>query len=466
MEQLAAVFEREAKALRSSASTVDLQLRRSFWRGPDADRFISSWNRRDLAALRHVADQLAELARDVRKQADQQVQASSGTNVGALMTPRSEHGPRDQPPPRFMWSSSWGGGKKLGPLIEYLPEYEINSDYYQQVDSEGKFHTRANSSVFVANKWGVDLGDLDAVVAVASGGTAALAKLAGDSLLGGPTVDGSLSAGDAVEYKWYDNSSLDGNSIYNHYSGKSTSTMNRFFGKFGLDDVRASIDNNEVPPPDSVVMWKSIDAMLDVKSSQGLLPKAGVGISSSLLYGSECFENGDSAKIVRASTFGSVYADGEVVKLDPGLHITKFEGELGASLERRLVYDSDGNPRSLEITDEVRASVEGEEGVFVVEGHQEGSSLVTKYTFDLTDPEVIARLDLRGNDDILPLSARALENTELALGERYSVGTDTSSVNVDYLWTVGMNESGGTSTAGELRIKPVGSSEFVAWSSE
>lgn len=463
MEQLADVFDRESRSLRRSVLEINYLLRFTFWLGGRSDQFNAAWQQRDRRAMDRAAEQLAGLAGDLRRQAAQQVEVSSGASLRPFTAPGSGSGLRDQPPSMLAWSQSWGGGRKLGPVIEYLPEYEVRSDYYRQMTPEGTYETRANSSVFFADKWGIDVGDLDAVIAIVSG-PAAAAKFAGDALIGGPSIDASIAVGVGVEYRWYDMSSNEGRDIYDHFQDKSTSTVNRFFGKFGEDEVHKSISDNDVASYDSVVAWKSVDGQLDVASTQGLLPKAGIGIDTSLLYGTEFFESGETAKIVRGNTYGGGYVDaGPLADLESEFAITKVEGELGLSYERRLIYGADGNPERLEIIDTIGAAREDEKGLFVSEGNKQVESITTKYTFDLTDPETAARLEIGSNEDILPLSGRALRNVDLAYGERYTFDASGGSVDYDIWWVYGGNEAGEAGHATNTELKPVGSSEFRSW---
>ena len=393
MEQLADVFDRESRSLRRSVLVDQLPVAvhvlaggplRSVQRGRGSSVIVESMDR--------AAEQLAALAGDLRRQAAQQVEVSSGASLRPF--PGSGSGLRDKPPPMFQWSKSSGGGHKVGLIVEHLPEYEIKTDYYQQRTPEGDYETIANSSVFVANSFGIDAGDVEPVVAFLTGGASLAAKagkVAADGLISGPTADASISAGVGTEYRWYGVSQGEGNEIYDHFLGKSRSTANRVSGfispfnpftnpvinpfgaaasaaagaavgsGFGADEVHASINADEVDHYDSVITWAKVDGQLDVSTAGGIIPNAKAGFDVSLLYGTEVFDSGGTAKIVRGdvSVHGSIDS---APMFGTALSVSEVGGELDVSYERRLVYDADGNPTRLEIINTTGSSIETEKG--------------------------------------------------------------------------------------------------------
>ena len=490
MEQLADVFDRESRSLRRSVLEINYLLRFTFWLGGRSDQFNAAWQQRDRRAMDRASEQLAALAGDLRRQAAQQVEASSGASLRPF--PGSGSGLRDQPPPIFQWGKSLGGGHKVGPIVENLPEYEIKTDYYRQRTPEGDYEDIANSSVFIANSFGIDVGDIEPVLILATGGgslATRVGKVAADGLISGPTFDASISAGVGTEYRWSGVPRGEGSEIYKHFEGKSRSTANRLSGfmgnpfvsplgalvgyavtgvGFGADEVHASIDAGEVDHYDSVVNWLKVDAQLDVSTGGGLIPNAGISGATSLLYGTESFESGGTAKIVRGDV--SVEGSLDAAAFGAALPVSEIGGGLDVEFERRLVYDADGNPTRLELVNTANSSIETERGGFtsliVSEKTAKIESIRTKYTFDLTDPETARELGVASNDDILPLSSRAFEHVDLAYGERYEIRADSSEAGFDWFWTAEMNERGESGSSQNTLIKPPGSSEFRSWQAD
>ena len=358
----------------------------------------------------------------------------------------------------FTHRTTWGGGKKTGLLIEHLPEYQITTDYYSRRGADGQYGMVGTTSVFVADKYGVDVGDLDAVAAIATGGGSALAKFAADELFGGPSVEASVSGGVGREFRWYNQDSQASTSTHNHFMNQSTSFANRV-GHFDQHDVMGSIKAGDVTHYDSVTNWVTVDASLGAASAQGLIPRAEMGVDTSLMYGTENFTDGRTAKILRAELGVSASADVGAFDLIPD--ISTLEGEAHVQMERRLVFDSTGDPVALEVTDIVGVSGDVESGMIVSEIDTADTSLITKYTFDLTDPSVAAALDLDDGSDLLGLSSRAMNNREMAYGEAHMLDSTGSEVSFDFYYVLGMNEYGDSGSATHAMVKPVGSPEFI-----
>ena len=445
MEQLAAVLQREAERIRHSSERINSMMRDLRWWGPFHDQFLFWWDSKEKRWMMSLADTLAELSRHIMNQAEAQLMASTPT----APTQYSE----------FTHRTTWGGGKKVGLLIEHLPEYQITTDYHSRRGTDGQYEMIGTTSVFVADKFGVDVGDLDAVAVISTGGGIALVKFAADELFGGPNVKASISGGVAREYRWYNQDSQASTSTHNHFMNQSTSFANRV-GKFDQHDVMGSIKAGDVTNYDSVTNWITVDANLDAASAQGLIPRVEVGVDTSLMYGTENFTDGGTAKIVRAELGVSTSADVGAFDLIPD--ISTLEGEARVEMERRLVFDSTGEPISLEITDIVGVSGDVESGIIVSEIDTADTSLVTKYTFDLTDPKVASALALDDGNDILGLSSRAMNNREMAYGEAHMLDSTGSEASFDLYYVLGMNEAGDVGSAKHSMVKPVGVPKFVS----
>ena len=453
MTELALVLEREANQMRSSASGINSMMRDVRWLGPAHDFFLGWWDSKQYKWIMELADTLDGLGQTVLRQATDQTQAS--------MT--QEFGINDPASTRFMYSTTFEGGKKLGVGIESLYEYSINASYYQQRNEDGMLETRGEISVFVAAKIGLDLSDLELVASVATlGGYAAAKKLAGDTLIGsGLNVSGTVSAGIGREYVFNDLSNRETNEMYNHHTAEATNFANRL-GNYGVDDLERAIENEELPPPDSVIIWSVFDAEVGVGYSMPLGSDLGVGAAGSLMYGKELFANGGIAEIVRGDLSVYVAADVPVFSLFKDVEFSGMEGEVGVSVERKLIFDDTGRPVSLVITDKVGVELDGSKGLVVSEIRSSENSIVTTYTYDLTDPDVVNQLNVGEGSDLLSLSERALDNVDLAYGESHMLDSDGQAVSFDLLYAVGMNESGEIGWAKQARVKPIGELEFTA----
>ncbi|NNE72723.1 MAG: hypothetical protein HKN26_03595 [Acidimicrobiales bacterium] len=92
MDRLAKAFTVGQKKLRSIDVSVTQAARSTYWRGPDADTFRARWDGIARRQLSSVADVLQEISDEVKRQADQQRQASSdGSVVGAGVGPLPAH---------------------------------------------------------------------------------------------------------------------------------------------------------------------------------------------------------------------------------------------------------------------------------------------------------------------------------------------------------------------------------------
>ena len=445
MEQLATAFQREAERIRHSSERINSMMRDLRWWGPFHDQFLFWWDSKEKRWMMSLADTLFELSRHIVNQAEAQLMASTPTSPASYS--------------EFTHRTTWGGGKKHGLLIEHLPEYQITTDYHSRRGADGQYEMVGTTSVFVADKYGVEFGDLEAVAVIATGGGSALAKFVADELFGGPDVKASISGGVGREYRWYNQDSQASTSTHNHFQNQSTSLVNRTFGKFDQHDVMGSIKAGDVTNYDSVTNWVTVDASLGAASAQGLIPRVEVGVDTSLMYGTENFTDGRTAKIVRAELGVSTSADLGAFDLVPD--ISSLEGEAHVQMERRLVFDSRGKPMTLEVTDIVGVSGDVENGIIVSEIDTADTSLITKYTFDLTDPSVAAALALDDGSDILGLSSRAMENREVAYGEAHMLDSTGSEVSFDLYYVLGMNEYGDSGSAKHSLIKPVGSPKFA-----
>ncbi|MCY4457661.1 MAG: hypothetical protein OXB90_06910 [Acidimicrobiaceae bacterium] len=449
MEVLARSFQSEANRMRSSANEINSMMRDLRWWGPFHDFFLGWWDSKEYKWLLDLADSLDGLGETVGRQAAEQTRASMPGGVRV----------NDAASTKFLYNTVFGGGKKVGLLVEYLPEYRVSADYFQYVNAQGESEMRGNASVFVADQWGIDLGDLEAVAFLASGGASG-SKFVADALFGGPNVGGSISGGVGREYSWYDQDDSQARGINKYYTNEATSWMNRL-DKFDQSDVLRAIEKGEIPPYDSVTNWLMYDARLDVSSTQGLVPNVSVGTDVSLLYGSEIFADGGTAKIVQGEL--SVDTSGDIAGLQL-LDDYEFSGlELGGTvaMERKLIFDDAGSPVTLEIMDSVGVTADIEKGLIVSETRTSEESLVTTFTYDLTDPQVAEKLDVGNGEDLLSISAKAMNNRDLAFGESHILDSDGNSVSFDFYWALGMDEYGETGSAKEAMIKPVGSQKFI-----
>lgn len=94
VEQLAALattFDRRASAFDQIASSSSSALMVAEWTGADVDRLRSEWNRQARPAIQRVAGELRALAVELRRQAEQQREASGGA-APALVMPPLPHG--------------------------------------------------------------------------------------------------------------------------------------------------------------------------------------------------------------------------------------------------------------------------------------------------------------------------------------------------------------------------------------
>ena len=456
MEDLALVIEREANRMRSSAGEINSMMRDLAWWGPFHNFFLGWWDSKQYKWLVELADSLDGLGQTARRQATEQTQASMS----------QEFRSNDPALTKFMYSTTFEGSKKIGLGGEYLPEYSINASYFLHTDEEGIVETRGNTSVFVADKWGIEL---EEVVMLATGGVYAaqkaavdaVKKIAGDTLFGGgPKISGSISGGFGREYRWYDQSNSQIHEIYKHNTGQTTSTSNRL-GTYAKDDVESSIKAGDIPEPDSFINWAMVEAEIGIDFSLPLGANLAVGTGASLMYGTEIFDDGHTAKIIQGDLSVTGLADAPVIDLFKEDEYSGIGGEIGGSVERKLIFDNTGRPVSLEITDTYGVETDSAKGWIVKEVRTADNSLVTKYTYDLTDRNVFDQLNVGNGDDLLGLSERALDKTDLAYGESHILDSDGHSVNVDLLYTLGMVESGETGRAKDVMVKPVGEAEFT-----
>jgi hypothetical protein len=83
LRQLATTFDNAATQLTKTRNSVGGNVQSSPWTGPDASRFRSNWDSQSATQLAAAADRLSSAATSLRKNADQQENASSVTGLGS-----------------------------------------------------------------------------------------------------------------------------------------------------------------------------------------------------------------------------------------------------------------------------------------------------------------------------------------------------------------------------------------------
>ncbi len=87
LRQLATTFENAATQLTKTRNSVGGNVQSSPWTGPDASRFRANWDSQSATQLAAAADRLSSAATSLRKNADQQENASSVTGLGSAGSP-------------------------------------------------------------------------------------------------------------------------------------------------------------------------------------------------------------------------------------------------------------------------------------------------------------------------------------------------------------------------------------------
>jgi hypothetical protein len=108
---LAGAFERRSDAFNRIAGAANSALMVAEWTGADVDRVRSEWNSQARPAIQRVASELSALAVELRRQAEQQREASGGAVPGGIVG-------------MLPWLPDWFG-PRFGPGIPpwLLPEW-------------------------------------------------------------------------------------------------------------------------------------------------------------------------------------------------------------------------------------------------------------------------------------------------------------------------------------------------------
>jgi hypothetical protein len=81
LDELGRTFDQESRRLLGSVTVIDGTMRATWWSGVGATRFEADWHRTHAAAVRSVAQLLADASRALGTQSRQQRTASSGNDV-------------------------------------------------------------------------------------------------------------------------------------------------------------------------------------------------------------------------------------------------------------------------------------------------------------------------------------------------------------------------------------------------
>ena len=456
MTELALVLEREANQMRSSASGINSMMRDVRWWGPAHDFFLGWWDSKQHKWLIELADTLDSLGQTVSDQATEQFQASN-----SMATLRLNGG------------NSIMSGKAGGFVFKLRPEFQ--STLWTYADSN-----RGDVSVYVADRVAIDYDDiafLEMVVVAVFTGSIGGAFL--EAML--PGIGGSIGAGFATERRWYNNK--DAVNIQGHFISQ-TGTFANALDRVGNDDVLTSIENNDVPPPDSTTDWFVLDAEVGVSVGFSLTPNFGADLEGGAKFGTEKFSNGDTAYITQ-------YGVGVSAEAGLGLAGVPFVGNVPAQLafktlagyldidvaqgafdldkigggfewdgEYKLLVDSNGDPKSLVVSNSLTAFKSHATGTLVSNSDITNRTVFTKFEFDLTDPEVLSAVkgspitavnDLIFGEDSVARSAQ---------GVRYVTTGETDQVNVGFVvWDA--EQAGSQYTVESAKFKEAGSSEFI-----
>jgi uncharacterized protein YukE len=77
LQSLKGTFDREAHSVAELTSTITGQLGNTWWKGPAADRFRSSWESQFAPTLRQLQAALQEASAEISRRHDALVQAGS-----------------------------------------------------------------------------------------------------------------------------------------------------------------------------------------------------------------------------------------------------------------------------------------------------------------------------------------------------------------------------------------------------
>ena len=236
LAELARELSAASRTLADISAVTVTGLRAGEWTGPDADRFLADWGRRDGAMLRRVAEACRAMVRTLERQADQQRRASAADSsptvaaYAAGLVPALAHD-RDVYTARLDGSVATAGAMLAGELVvEHLHGDRARVTYSTKgggglsasiggsaaLDSGAGVSSGASASASllgtgeVRRTWDVREGDMARLVAslvveqggpsllpVAIGAANALDSL-GEDLLGAFGVDVDLGVGDAI----------------------------------------------------------------------------------------------------------------------------------------------------------------------------------------------------------------------------------------------------------------------------
>lgn len=478
-----------ADTYEDSTRQIGYWLQRIDWDGPEAQRFRALYESRMRPRLDEAAGLLRETASELRSQADEQIRVSQGrlnaptdgsanvsqdafsplvgffsnardffsTRTGKLVARGllcAVVGVPAGPRPRPNWEFSFTGGKKWGMVAEYIPEFEVSRTSYANSSA-------GDTSVLVASKFGVDVGDLEGLLLIRSAGKG-LGKLAAqaiDTYSLDLHLDGSAAAGLGYEYRWYDTAKSD--EIYNHFqklAGEEQVSWGTL-GQFDMRDIQRAIEDRSVPRPDSQIFWLtgSVELSGEVSYGHHKLPFLGAGVEGSARTGVEVFRNGETASVVNFSLAGSLEAGWFAELTD------RYKEECTVSGEIQMIRDEAGNPKTLHLSATASSISEASSGLVVSETSSEGEHVTATYEFDLRDPMVQDALSVGPNTGLTSVVPRALENLDLAVGERHLSESSSGGVVYDLLFSVGADQEGSTSQIIHSEIKPAGSSDWQPW---
>lgn len=83
IRSMARTMDGKADEMRTLVDQLTVEVERASWVGQDRERFVDEWRQHHAAALRRVADNLDEAARQARDHANQQERVSRDTGGGS-----------------------------------------------------------------------------------------------------------------------------------------------------------------------------------------------------------------------------------------------------------------------------------------------------------------------------------------------------------------------------------------------